>query len=76
MSGRYLENGAAVPLWMLRDDPLLERCQVTMAQATAAELTSVSGQMERLARTRHWPELRTAVANLYEQAFGKAVPEK
>jgi len=76
VSGRYLENGAAVPLWMLRDDPLLERCQVTMAQATAAELTSVSGQMERLARTRHWPELRTAVANLYEQAFGKAVPEK
>jgi hypothetical protein len=76
MSGRYLENGTAVPLWMLRDDPLLERCHVTLAAATAAELATVSGQVERLVRTRHWPELRTAVGNMYEQAFGKAAPEK
>jgi hypothetical protein len=76
VSGRYLENGTAIPLWLLRDDPLLERCHVIRAQATAEELATVSGQMERLARTRHWPELRTAVANMYEQAFGKAVSEK
>ena len=76
VSGRYLENATAVPLWMLRDDPLLARCHVTMARAAAEELATVSGQVERLARTRHWPELRVAVANMYEQAFGKAAPEK
>jgi hypothetical protein len=76
VSGRYLENGTAVPLWMLRDDPLLERCHVTLAQSTAEELATVSGQVERLARTQRWPELRTAVTNMYEQAFGKAVPQK
>jgi hypothetical protein len=76
MSGRYLENGTAVPLWMLRDDPLLERCHVTLAQATNEELATVSGQVERLSRARHWQELRNAVRNMYEQAFGKTVPEK
>jgi hypothetical protein len=29
VSGRYLENGTAVPLWMLHGDPLLEKCHVT-----------------------------------------------
>jgi hypothetical protein len=76
VSGRYLENGTAVPLWMLRDDPLLERCHVTMARATGEELATISSQVERLARTRHWSELRLAIAKLYEQAFGKAAPEE
>jgi hypothetical protein len=76
VSSRYLENGTAVPLWMLRDDPLLKGCGVTLAHATAEELASVSGQVERLGRTRYWSELRATVAKMYEQAFGKAAPKE
>jgi hypothetical protein len=31
VSGRYLENGTAVPLWVLHGDPLMEKGQVTWA---------------------------------------------
>jgi Trypsin-like peptidase domain len=74
VSSRYLETGTAVPLWLLRDDSLLRRCHVTIAEATTQELATLTSQVERLARTRHWPELRAAVANLYRQAFGQDVP--
>ena len=47
-----------------------------MAEATAQELATVSGKIERLTRTRHWRELRAAVENMYTQAFGKAMGEK
>ena len=75
VSGRYLENGMAVPLWKLRDDPLLRQCHVTVAAATKEELATVASQVKRLARTRHWQELRTAIGTMYEQAFGKAGPK-
>jgi hypothetical protein len=61
---------------MLRHDPLLERCHVTVSQASKEELEAVSGQVERLSRTRRWAELRAAVAKMYEQAFGAAVPNQ
>ena len=70
VSGRYLETGTAVPLWMLHDDPLLKRCQVTYAAANAQEVTAVTSQIERLARSGLWADARTAIAGLYQRAFG------
>lgn len=69
VSGRYLEDGTAIPLWMLRDDPLLRRCHVTFAEATAQDLASVVTQVQRLARSRSWTETRDAVGNLYQRTF-------
>ena len=36
-AGRYLDMGTAVPLWMLRDDPLLRQAGVTFTEATTQE---------------------------------------
>jgi hypothetical protein len=69
-AGRYLEGGTAVPLYVLRDDPLLRRAGVTFAEATAGERQSAAAQLERLARTRYWAEARAAVEALHKRAFG------
>src|SRR5262249_57138035 len=37
LTNRYLENGTAVPLWVLRHDPLFERAAVPFAEADARE---------------------------------------
>ena len=71
-TGRYLETGTAVPLYALRDDPLLRRAGVTFAEATPQDRQTVSEQLERLSRSRFWNEARAAVATLYQRAFGAA----
>jgi hypothetical protein len=70
LTGRYLENGTAIPLWVLRDDPLLRRAGVTFAEATSEDLRTTSNQLERLARSRYWNEVRNTVNELYRRAFG------
>jgi endonuclease G len=70
LSGRYLERSTAIPLYLLRDDPLLRRAGVTFAEADTEELQRTTNQVERLARSRYWNEARTAIANLYQRAFG------
>jgi len=70
LTSRYLEPGTAIPLWVLRDDPLLRRCGVTFAQATTEELRLTAEQMERLARTRYWNEVKGSIASYYQRAFG------
>jgi hypothetical protein len=70
LSSRYLEPGTAIPLWVLRDDPLLQRCGVTFAQATSVEMRSTSDQLERLARSRYWNDVRNTIATYYQRAFG------
>lgn len=70
VSGRYLENSAAVPLWMLQEDPLMQRCKATFAKSNGQELETVNSQVERLARSRLWQETRDVIGNLYRQAFG------
>ena len=74
LTSRYLEPGTAIPLWVLRDDPLLQRCGVTFAQATTEDLRSTTEQMERLARSRYWNELRGVIGTLYQRAFGVSSP--
>ncbi len=69
-NGRYLETSTAIPLYTLRDDPLLRRAGVTFAEATPEDCETVAGQLERLARTRHWGEAKSAITNLYNRAFG------
>jgi hypothetical protein len=69
-NGRYLETSTAIPLYTLRDDPLLHRAGVTFAEATPQDRETVAGQLERLARTRHWGEARSAITSLYNRAFG------
>jgi hypothetical protein len=73
-SGRYLEPATAVPLFALRDDPLLRQAGVTFAQATERERRSATEQLERLARSRLWNEAREALDTLYQRAFGPPTP--
>jgi hypothetical protein len=70
LTGRYLETGTAVPLWLLRDDPLFRKAGVTFVQATNQDLDLTANQLERLARSRYWNEIRQSVATLYQRAFG------
>jgi hypothetical protein len=70
MTGRYLESSTAVPLYVLRDDPLLRRAGVNFAEATQQERRSTVEQLERLSRSRYWNEARSVIANLYQRAFG------
>ena len=70
LTSRYLEAGTAVPLWVLRNDPLFARAGVTFADTTATDLQSTAGQLERLARSRYWPEIRNTIRSLYQRAFG------
>jgi hypothetical protein len=71
VSGRYLEVGTAIPLWMLRDDPLLRRCGITFAEATSQELEATTCRVERLARSRYWAETKAQIDSLYRRAFGE-----
>jgi hypothetical protein len=70
MTGRYLETSTAVPLYALRQDPLLRRAGVTFAEANDLDRRSVTEQLDRLARSRYWNEARSIIANLYQRAFG------
>jgi hypothetical protein len=69
-TGRYLEGGTAVPLFVLRDDPLLRSAGVTFAEATPQERQAVADQLERLARSRFWGEARSFIGELHRRAFG------
>jgi hypothetical protein len=73
-SGRYLELGTAVPLYALRDDPLLRMAGVVFAEATTREREQLTEQIERLARTRFWNEARQTIGGLYQKAFGTPPP--
>jgi hypothetical protein len=70
LTSRYLETSTAVPLWMLRDDPLFRKAGVTFVEATNQDLDLTASQLERLARSRYWNEARQTVAGLYQRAFG------
>jgi hypothetical protein len=70
-TSRYLEGGTAVPLYQLRDDPLLRRANVNFAEGFGQDRQSVQEQLERLARSRFWNETRTLVNNLYQRAFNE-----
>ena len=74
LSGRYLETGTAIPLYVLREDPLLTRAGVTFAEATTQDREAVVAQLERLARSRFWAEARAVIGNLYQRAFGNGQP--
>jgi hypothetical protein len=70
LTSRYLEPGTAIPLWTLRNDPLFRQAGVSFTDATRSDLQTTLSQLERLARSRFWNELRTSVNGLYERAFG------
>jgi hypothetical protein len=70
LTGRYLETGVAIPMWALRNDPLLRRAGVTFAEANTDDLGRINRQIERLARSRYWNEARNTISNLYQRAFG------
>ncbi len=70
LSSRYLEIGTAIPLWLLRDDPLLRRAGVTFAEASYQQVQQMSEQLERLSRSRYWTEVQSTINNLYRRAFG------
>ncbi len=70
LCGRYLESSTAIPLWVLRDDPLMKRAGVTFTQATSEDRQLVVERLERLARSRYWTDARSAIGELYRRAFG------
>jgi hypothetical protein len=70
LTGRYLEPSTAVPLWVLRDDPLFRQAGVTFAEASTKEVERTTNQVERLARSRYWNEIQSTIDQLYRQAFG------
>jgi hypothetical protein len=74
LTSRYLESSTAIPLWVLRDDPLFRRAGVTFAEASRRDRESVTGQLERLARTRYWNDARAMIGELYQRAFGSNEP--
>ena len=59
-----------LPASSLREDPLLKRCGVNFSQATLQEREQVTQQLDRLARTRYWNEIRSVIGSLYQRAFG------
>jgi hypothetical protein len=67
---RYLEPGTAIPLWVLRNDPLFTKAGVSFAEATPEDLQRTSRQIEQLARSRYWDDVRDTVAALYRRVFG------
>ena len=75
-TGRYLESGTAIPLYALRNDPLLRQAGVTFAEATEQDRRVVTEQLERLARSRYWSEARATINDLYRRAFGCPVEER
>ncbi len=72
-TSRYLEAGTAIPLYLLRDDPLLRRAGATFAEATTQERQTVTEQLERLSRSRFWNEARAAIGASYQRAFGGSI---
>ncbi len=69
-TGRFMEASTAVPLYLLRDDALLQKAGVSFAEATPRDRQNILGQVERLARSRYWNEARSMIENLYARAFG------
>lgn len=74
LSGRYLEMSTAIPLWCLREDPLLCKAGVTFAEASSRDLEDLTSQLERLARSRYWNEVRSMIGSMYQRAFGNTPP--
>jgi hypothetical protein len=72
LTSRFLEEGTAIPLCVLREDPLFQRAGVTFTQSTNEERERATQQLERLARSRFWNETRGAIQNLYQRAFGNS----
>jgi hypothetical protein len=70
-TSRYLDGATAVPLYLLRDDPLIRRAGITFAVATREERESTTAQLERLSRTRFWRETQASIQELYRKAFGE-----
>jgi hypothetical protein len=67
VSGRYLEAGTAIPLWRLRDCPLLHQAGVLFGEATPQEVDGMRAAVSEIAGTPYWGRLRTAVnAILYQ----------
>lgn len=72
VSGRYLEDGTAVPLWLLRDDPLLQRNGVRFADVADRNLKEeLARKLERLLDSRFRANARATIDNLYQRAFGQ-----
>ncbi len=69
VSGRYLEKGTAVPLWQLHDCPLMKKAGVSFSEVSPAELESIRGAVDQIARTPYWAKLRTVVKDILQQAM-------
>jgi hypothetical protein len=68
---RYLDAGTAIPLWVLREEPLFQRAGVTFTQATREDMQQTAAKLERLSRSRFWRDAQTAINELYRRAFGE-----
>lgn len=67
-SSRYLDGGTVVPLSVLRDDPLMKRAGAIFSSGDPSEINRVAQQLERLSRTRYWPDLCNTIKDFYKRA--------
>ena len=68
VGGRYLDRGTAIPLWKLRDLPLIKKAGVIFSEVSAAELQSIYAAVEQISRTPYWTKLRAVVRDILQQA--------
>jgi hypothetical protein len=67
VTNRFLERGTAIPLYALRDDPLMTRAGVTFCEPRRTDMSRLTQQLERLSRTRHWQDLCQTIESFYER---------
>lgn len=67
LHNRFMQTGTAVPLFVLRDDPLMRRAGVTFSNTTRSDLGRMAQQLERLSRTRFWPDLCRTIETFYQK---------
>jgi len=69
VANRYLDKGTAIPLWRLHDCAWMRNNGVAFAEVSPAELESLRGEVEQIARTPYWAKLRTVVKDILQQAL-------
>jgi glutamyl endopeptidase len=68
ISSRYLDCATVVPLSVLQSDPLMRKAGVNFSTGDPSEVNRMAQQLERLSRTRYWPDLCKTIKDFYQRA--------
>ncbi|MGF1582265.1 MAG: trypsin-like serine peptidase [Gemmataceae bacterium] len=71
VSSRFLEPAVAIPLWVFKDDPLFREAGVCFRSPTPnQEIEEAKIQLEQLAQTEAWDEIRSSIEAVHVRVFG------